>query len=271
MTATAEVCPVCGGSGWKMASNGNERRVSRCECRQQKRSTSLLESAHIPKRYQSNELYTFITEFNGVHDRPLVTARLAAGKFVEEYPVVDKGLLLVGGIGSGKTHLAVGILKELMRSKSIPALFCDYRELIRDIRESYDPSVNTTEMRVLQPVFETELLLLDDLGASKGSAFEVDTVGYILNRRYSDKRCTLITTYLADEASPLSTAGERPVAYSKAGRSEQEAREVMRDKTLGERIGDQIRAKVHEMCKRVDLGGKDFRQRVSQMDNAKAM
>src|SRR5215472_8732317 len=103
MKTAVDVCPVCGGSGWKFA--GGERHVTRCECRLKSRADALLVSARIPKRYEHCELSNF--EFDGPH-RHLATARMAACKFVEEYPLENSGLLLIGSIGVGKTHLAAG-------------------------------------------------------------------------------------------------------------------------------------------------------------------
>src|SRR6266478_10015749 len=164
MKIAAEVCPVCGGTGWKFAGPemaeqiaDADRRVVRCDCRLKARAESLLGSARIPKRYEHCELSNY--EFDGPH-RHLATARMAACKFVEEYPLDNTGLLLIGSIGVGKTHLAVGIIKELIQSKGIPCLFTDYRDLLKQIQNSYNASVQATELDVLRPIFETEVLVL---------------------------------------------------------------------------------------------------------------
>src|ERR1700747_1163707 len=152
MKVAAVACPVCGGRGWK--SSDSDRRVVRCDCRLKSRAESLLASARIPKRYEHCELSNF--EFDGPHAN-LARARMAAYRFVEEYEIGrDKdntGLLLIGGIGVGKTHLAVGIIRELILSKGIPCLFYDYRELLKQIQNSYNDSVKATELEVLRPVF----------------------------------------------------------------------------------------------------------------------
>ena len=153
-------------------------------------------SARIPKRYEHCELSNF--EFDGPH-RILAAPRMAACKFVEEYPLDSTGLLLIGSIGVGKTHLAVGIIKELVVSKGIPCLFYDYRELLKQIQNSYNDSVKATELDVLRPVFETEVLVLDELGAVKPTEWVWDTVSLILNTRYNDNRTTIITTNFPDD------------------------------------------------------------------------
>lgn len=245
MRASLEVCPVCGGTGWKFG--GDDRRVTRCECRLKQKSAALLAAAQIPKRYEHCELSNF--EFEGPH-RNLATGRMAACKFVEEYPLENSGLLLIGTIGVGKTHLAVGIIKELILSKGIACLFYDYRELLKQIQNSYNASVKATELEVLRPVFETEVLVLDELGAVKPTEWVWDTVSLILNTRYNDNRTTIITTNYPDDAA-RETAGTSEFAR---------AQRAARAETLGDRIGERMRSRLHEMCRIIKMEGADFRQ-----------
>src|SRR5262249_3112972 len=143
-------------------------------------------------------------EFDGPHNG-LSSARMAACRFVEEYPLETTGLLLVGSIGVGKTHLAVGIIKEWILGKGFACLFCDYRELLKQIENSYSASVQTTELEVLKPIFDAEILVLDELGAAKPTEWVADTVSLILNTRYNDNRTTIITTNYPDEPGELIT------------------------------------------------------------------
>ena len=172
-------------------------------------------------------------------------ARLAACKFGEEYPVDSTGLLLIGPIGVGKTHLAVGIIRELIVSKGIACLFYDYRELLKEIQNSYNSSVQATELEVLRPVFESEVLALDELGAVKPTEWVWDTVSLILNTRYNNNKTTIITTNFDDKPAGV-LAGPRAAA---------------REETLGDRIGERMRSRLHEMCRIVKLEGEDFRQK----------
>ena len=242
MKVSVDVCPLCEGTGWKSVSTGPDHRVTRCDCRRQARTQTLLTAARIPKRYEHCELSNF--EFDGPH-RALASSRLAACKFVEEYPVDSTGLLLIGSIGVGKTHLAVGIIKELVLSKGIACLFYDYRELLKQIQNSYNDSVKATELEVLRPVFETEVLVLDELGAVKPTEWVWDTVSLILNTRYNDNRTTIITTNF-DDRPAAAVAGPRGAA---------------REETLGDRIGERMRSRLHEMCRIIKMEGEDFRQK----------
>jgi len=215
------------------------------------REARRLAAAHIPERYRQYTLDGYETAFRGAHPS-LGQAHLTARKFVEAYPVdtAGKGLLFVGSIGVGKTHLAVGVLRRLVQERGVKGLFCDYRELLKSIQNSYNPQVNTTELELLKPVFAAEVLVLDDLGAQKPNEWVWDTVALILNTRYNDKQTTIITTNYPDSA---------------AGRGPQtDVQKAAREDSLGDRIGDRMRSRLAEMCVRVEMAGEDFRQTVKR-------
>lgn len=180
---------------------------------------------------------------------------MAACRFVEEYPLDKTGLLLIGTIGVGKTHLAAGIIKELIVSKGIPCLFYDYRELLKEIQNSYNDTVKTTELDVLRPVFEAEVLVLDELGAVRPTEWVWDTVSLILNARYNDNRTTIITTNYRNLV-------EREQPGNVRSTSREAAKYASEKETLGDRIGDRMRSRLHEMCRIITMEGQDYRERV---------
>jgi len=252
-----DVCPLCGGTGWRTVEHGRERQAIRCDCRVQGRAERLLAAAHIPARYEHCELTTFQSDPDDKRQASIVRARNFAGRFVEDYPVEKTGLLFVGSVGVGKTHLAVGIIKALIRDKGIHCLFCDYRELLKQIQNSYNTSVQATEMEVLRPVFDAEVLVLDELGAVRSTEWVFDTVNYILNSRYNDNKTTIITTNFPDAAEDTSPEIDNlrsPTAVERAARRE----------TLGDRIGERMRSRLHEMCKKIEIEGGDYRQHSKQ-------
>jgi DNA replication protein DnaC len=253
VTTTPEACPICGGTGWQTVERGKEREVVRCECRVKDRGERLLAAAHIPPRYQHCELANFQCDPDDKAYKSIAAARLLAGRFVEEYPLQKEGLLFVGEAGVGKTHLAIGIIKELIREKGIRCLFCDYRELIKSIQDSYNPSVQTTEMELLRPVLDAEVLVLDDLAAVRSSEWIFDIVNYILNSRYNRDTTTIITTNFPDKPE------QSHVEFDNL-RSKAVAERVARGDTLGDRIGQRMWSRLREMCKKVEMAGPDFRQ-----------
>ena len=251
-TSGEGACPICGGTGWREVAGSKERAVVRCECRVKGRAERLLAAAKIPRRYEHCELGTFQYDQDDPEQKSIAAAKFLAGRFVEEYPTDKTGLLFVGSVGVGKTHLAVGILKALIRDKGVPCLFSDYRELLKSIQNSYNASVPATEMDILRPVFDAEVLVLDELGAVRSTEWVFDTVNYILNSRYNDNKTTIFTTNFPDKPEQERVEDDNPRSYSAADRA-------ARRETLGDRIGERMRSRLHEMCKKVEMEGRDYR------------
>ena len=240
-------CPYCEGTGWKPVEIGGVRRVARCECERTQQSESLLKAAQIPRRYEHCDFESFDT-------RPDPTVRMAkvySQKLVEEYPT-DFGLLFAGPTGVGKTHLAVAVLRELMVRKGVPCLYYDFLKLLKDIRDSYNPVSHTSELRVLGPVLDVEVLLLDDLAASDPTDWVRETLAHIINSRYNEKRVTLITTTLSAENS------KRRGNHMPSGETIPEI-----DRSLAQ-LGPTMASRLYEMCKLVEIKSGDFRKTTMQ-------
>src|ERR1035437_9327827 len=250
------VCAICDGVGLVRVVNDQGKWVSRaCECQEMEREERRLAAAHIPERYRHCSLDNYVTVRHGNTHPSQRDARRSAYSFVKEYPVGTdgKGLLFTGSIGVGKTHLAVSVLRRLVVERGVHGLFCDYRELLKSIQNSYNPQVQTTELELLQPVFAAEVLVLDDLGAQKPNEWVWDTVALILNTRYNDKQTTIITTNYPD--LPAGAGFKADEKGNKPAKNED---------TLGDRIGDRMRSRLAEMCVRVKMEGEDFRQTVKR-------
>ncbi len=156
---------------------------------------------------------------------------------MDEYPAVDRGLLFTGPVGVGKTHLATAILHELM-GKGIKCLFYEFGALLKEIQNSYNPVWQVSELKVLAPVYETEVLVLDELGAVKSTDWVRDTMMQIIGTRYNNRRLTIFTTNYLD------------------------ARRHSLDEILEDRIGVRLRSRLYEMCKTVVIEGEDYRRRL---------
>jgi DNA replication protein DnaC len=251
MSVAMAVCTICEGIGLVRVVDGEGKWVSRpCQCQEQERENRRLSAANIPTRYRECTLDTF--EIYHGADPSLSEALLTARRFVDEFPAgtAGKGLLFTGTMGVGKTHLAVGVLHRLVRERGVRGLFCDYRELLKRIQNSYNPEVRTTELELLRPVFAAEVLVLDDLGAQKPNEWVWDTVALILNTRYNDRQSTIITT----------NYDFQPAGAGRLTDTERAAREP----SLGDRIGDRMLSRLDEMCVRVRMTGKDCRTGVKR-------
>jgi DNA replication protein DnaC len=247
-------CPQCDGTGWKPIDVDGIRRVTPCDCQNLERSHQLLKQARIPPRYEHCDLESFdVRKSREGHANPsLEHAKICAARFVDEYPT-DFGLLFVGSTGVGKTHLAVAILRELMLRKGVECLFYDFHDLLKAIRDSYNPVSQSTELNVLQPVLDAEVLLLDELAASKPSDWVKETLHHIINSRYNNKKVTLVTTTLPFGNAPGRREGRMP--------SGEAIPDV--EYTLNQ-LGVTLRSRLYEMCKLVELHSDDFRKAVKQ-------
>jgi DNA replication protein DnaC len=258
------------------ASAGQPRVAVLCDCVEVERAVRGLGRARIPSRYEHCDFESFEsgvyegTPEASAFNRNLTQAKLVAEAFARDYPLtMDAGLLFVGPCGAGKTHLAVAVAKQLI-ARGHEALFYDYRELLKEIQGSYNAANQATEAGVLDPVLNVEVLLLDDLGAGKPSAWVLETIGHILTTRYNEKRVTLLTTNYLD-AAPISSQDQPGSSASQAPPADPgdlfAARRIpAREDSLTERIGVRIRSRLYEMCRTVEMHAPDFRKEIRKVD-----
>lgn len=224
------VCALCFGTGMEVLQGKGARK---CVCRQGDSRSKLFEAARIPKRYEGCSFSNYQPAKNNASQ---VYAFKQAFALVREFPSVERGLLFAGPVGVGKTHLAVSVLRGLIE-KGASCLFCEYGSLLKDIQDSYNPVSRMSEGDVLAPVHGAEILVLDELGASRPTDWALETMAHIIGKRYNDKKLTIFTTNYPDERRGLS------------------------EETLQDRIGARLRSRLYEMCRTVVLDGDDYRQR----------
>jgi DNA replication protein DnaC len=98
-----------------------------------------------------------------------------------------RNLVLVGNIGAGKTHTAYAVCNHLLREAGLWVEAWTVYDLMAAMRPDGDPYA-------YEHACKANLLLLDDLGASKPSEWAVATLEHILNARVNGHRRTIITT-----------------------------------------------------------------------------
>jgi DNA replication protein DnaC len=224
-----DVCPRCFGSGMEVVA-GKGARV--CPCQRNNAHSSTLEKVKLPKRYATCHLNNYKPA-----DSSQETAQKYASWFAMNYPAVDRGILFTGPVGIGKTHLAVSILKGLTE-RGFPCLFYEFGALLKEIQDSYNPNTKASELAVLAPVLNADVLVLDELGASKPTDWVRDTMAHIINTRYNDRKATIFTTNYPDE------------------------RKNDREDTLEDRIGVRLRSRLFEMCRTIEMKGSDYRPKM---------
>jgi DNA replication protein DnaC len=223
-------CSLCDDTGWKPVEIDGVRRVERCDCWRTGLTRRLLAEAQIPSRYQKCTLDALITYPNERFLKAVETAR----KFAASFPVCDRGLLLIGPPGIGKTHIVVAVLVDVIRRTGARGLYYDTRALLTLIRSSYDPIIKSTPIDYLRPCMEADILVLDDLGAERLTDWVEETMNLIVNTRYNNRKLTLFTSNYEDIPDDDLN-------------------------TLLTRVGFRLHSRLREMCHFLEYDGPDYR------------
>jgi DNA replication protein DnaC len=217
--STPTGCEKCDGFGNII----DEQGARPCECKIRYLEEESVRRAGIPPLFARKDLSNFHHRAKGAAE----DYRFARW-YVEQYSRENnRGLLLIGPCGVGKTHLAIGILKELLH-REYSGLYFNIIALLDAIKASYDRDLKATQGINLEIDLDADVLIIDDLGAEKMSAWVADRLYAIINQRYERNRTLILTTNLD---------------YAR----------------LGDRVGQRIISRIYEMCILHPCKGEDYR------------
>jgi DNA replication protein DnaC len=204
----------------------NERREWEL-MRRDARVAVLRERSGLSKRMKGYTLGNFRPTVSNAAGR----ARVKVDEYLdtwEENREVGKGLYFCGGVGTGKTHLAVAVMNELIRKKRTPSLFVTVPELLDNLRETYNkPGRNLDEW--MDAVQNAEFLVLDDLGSERTTEWVRERIFVIVNHRYREALPTVFTSNIGP-------------------------------KDLAEQLGERTASRIIAMCDWIALEGDDYRE-----------
>lgn len=173
-----------------------------------------LGAALIPARFRDRTFESYIaTEPKQV--KALTICRDYAENFAEHFKA-GRCLLLLGNVGTGKTHLATAIANHIMRATTATAVYRTVGGILQHIKGSYDRESEYSEAQAFAAYTKPSLLIIDEVGATKPTEFELATLFNIINGRYEEQLPTVVISNLP--AGELSGAlGERCVDRLREG------------------------------------------------------
>lgn len=119
-----------------------------------------------------------------------------------------QALALIGTVGTGKTHLGVGILAEVVRSGRT-GLWVHVPSLLRDWRATFDKRSESTQEQLIETLNTPDVLVLDEVGADRAdrSDWSLDQISMLIDERYRDGGAIVVTGNVSDLAAGIGGRG----------------------------------------------------------------
>lgn len=189
--------------------------------KQQERINHLLNKSGIGERFKNRTFENFkVTDNNKV-------ALIKSKEFAENFESQSRGIILLGDVGRGKTHLAAAITNSIA-SDLHTVMFGNITSLLSVIKSTYKKDSELSERDILEIMAQVDLLIIDDLGKENPTKNTVSLIYQIVNRRYEDNKLLVATTN-----------------YSMTN--------------LKKTIGEATVSRLYEMCELVQMTGSDWR------------
>jgi DNA replication protein DnaC len=171
-------------------------------------------NALIPKRFKGKTFEQYIVE-SPEQQKALDACKEYAFNFDEHY-AVGRCLILFGNPGTGKTHLAASIADYLVTETKHTAIYRSLFSILQAIKNTYGNDAESTEREIFETLESPSLLIIDEIGATKSTEFELATLFALINARYEAQVPTLIISNL--DAKDLAGAiGDRCVDRLREG------------------------------------------------------
>ncbi len=244
---SVSACATCEGRGFVIAVEDGYEISLPCKCRSALNRIRYYNDACLPADYGEKQLLD-LKIYDG-SNLGKVRQKLKA-YLTQRDPLAERGFLLVGPPGVGKTHILCSVVRELTLDLGIACKYVDFFHLSERIRSCLGDRNDKKPEDILEPLVEVPILAIDELGKGMCTPFEIHIIDQLITRRYNANRRVLITTNywpaeMMSQAEDLNVQPGRKL--KKIGES------------LEERTDERIVSRLYEMCELIEVKGQDYR------------
>lgn len=174
---------------WRKCPSCESELAAQAQAQREREAVAEMQAAAgIPARFLDRGLSAYVAET--MRQKEVLDAARAYAAGFRQHLRTGHSLVLIGGVGTGKTHLACGILQELMPVHA--GRYFTASDLIDTIRDTWRRNSALSPSRLMAELASVPLLVIDEVGASYGSEAEQNTLFHVIDRRYRERRPMLL-------------------------------------------------------------------------------
>lgn len=253
-------CPICDGEGvtFDQGEDGYGMVTDCPACTNLRRRVDVFNGAKLPARYHNKSFEDFQRYRNDDPARPhgnLVDVATTVYDKAITFVPGDVGILLVGAVGTGKTHLLSALVRHLTLEKGFYCRFIEFTHLLSDLREAYEN--HQAAASIVERLASVEVLAIDELGKGRKTDWQLSIIDELISKRYNRELSTFFTS-------------NYPLAAPKVQRSaliDTDTNAFRRSasvETLADRVGESLVSRLCEMTDVVSIEGVSDHRRSGQ-------
>lgn len=227
------VVPTCKCNGEEPYYVYDNDQIQVCPCRETRLKIERIKSIYYNSGIDRRYLWKTFSDFKVQDNKLAGEAKNFAYDIVNKFPHIDRGLYLWGNPGTGKTLLSTIILTDIIRHHAVEGRFIKIsRTFFNRLKATFNQTSETygESSKIEKEYASVDVLVIDDFGVQRDSPWEQETLYNLVDARYEAKKFTIFTSN---------------VDPNKAFRELSEGR---------------VLSRIREMCRIMELSGKDFRE-----------
>ena len=189
-------CPQCDAKMQAEADAGHEA-ITNMEAVKERAMFEQLRRAGVPPRFWESTVHNWQ---HGIDAQTRVYRRVRQWlDDIDQSVRFGRSITFVGATGCGKTHLAVGVLREVLRSGGTAA-YTTAIDLLSRIKGTYSRDAKESEMQVISEFVDCDLLVIDEVGRQVGTDYDTAQLFRVIDKRSAERRpCIVISNYTAKQ------------------------------------------------------------------------